>query len=128
MKKDRELLELAAKAAGIFLTPETLKATFPKWEWNDTDEPVHLKEGGMLGTVVVYSYSGELSGTTRKEWHPLTDDGDALRLASTLEMMIDFMDCRVCAGHAHPEVVIDFDDGDHKRAIVRAAAAIGEVL
>jgi len=100
---DRELLELAAKASGI------------DYEWDGSGR-------NMLRAVPFREY------TNYEHWNPLTDDGDALRLASKLEMMIDFMDCRVCAGHAHPEVVIDFDDGDHKRAIVLAAAAIGETL
>ena len=100
MKTDRELLELAAKAEG---------------------RPIKYMS-------VIDGHGNQIGDKFIVCWNPLTDDGDALRLASTLEMMIDFMDCRVCAGHAHPEVVIDFDDGDHKRAIVLAAAAIGEAL
>ena len=88
---DRELLELAAMAAGVELQDDHY--------WSD----------GFW---------------TR--WNPLTDDGDALRLAVKLEMCIDFMDCRVIAGNL-PEVVIDFDD-DYRRAIVRAAAEIGRSM
>ena len=51
---DRELLEAAAKAAGI-------------------DYYARAQSGGML--------------TDNGEWNPLTDDGDALRLAVRLRMM-----------------------------------------
>lgn len=44
------------------------------------------------------------------KWNPLEDDGDALRLAVTLEMCIDFK------------------DGNYKRSIVRAAAEIGKAM
>lgn len=57
-------------------------------------------------------------------WNPLTNDADALRLAVRLEMCVDFMDRRVIAGEL-PEVVIDFEDNDYRRAIVKAAAKIG---
>jgi hypothetical protein len=57
-------------------------------------------------------------------WNPLTDDGDALRLAVKLAMCVDFMDGRVIAG-VMSEVVIDFEDEDYRRAIIRAAAEIG---
>jgi hypothetical protein len=59
-------------------------------------------------------------------WNPLTDDGDALRLAARLEMCLDFMDRRVIAGQDMPDVVCNFEDGDYKRAIVCAAAEIGK--
>jgi hypothetical protein len=53
---DRELLELAAKAAGIRIN---------YWVYdNDDDSPSVLGSGGI--------------------WNPLTDDGDALRLAVKL--------------------------------------------
>ena len=48
---DKELLELAAKAAGIEIEENGL-------HWNFTQDPAELRE-----------------------WNPLTDDGDALRLA-----------------------------------------------
>ena len=56
---DKELLELAAKAAGIEYNP-------------------NYGKGFWVGEF----YSG-------KEWNPLTDDGDALRLAVKLKMRID---------------------------------------
>jgi hypothetical protein len=71
MKTDRELLELAAKAAGI-------KA---KWfkvkKWKDYNGARWL-----IG-------SDDIFGTHHsKPWNPLTDDGDALRLAVKLGMEI----------------------------------------
>jgi hypothetical protein len=62
-----------------------------------------------------------------RQWNPIFDDGDALRLAAKLAMCVDFMDGRVIAGELS-EVVIDFEDEDYRRAIVRAAAEIGRVM
>ena len=97
---DRELLELAAKAAGIEL-------------WHED--------------VFTNGLTQKVSDNGVLRWNPLTDDGDALRLAVKLEMCIDFMDCRVIAGNL-PEVVIDFDDGNYRRALVRAAAELGRSM
>ena len=58
---DRELLENAAKAAGMDLM----------------DRPeVHCYVGGLM--------------TTTGHWSPLTDDGDALRLVVNLRLSINF--------------------------------------
>jgi hypothetical protein len=67
-----------------------------------------------------------------RRWDPLTDDGDALRLAVNLGIDVDFYKSTVEAGR---------EDIDHiaetcgecalettRRAIVRAAAAIGAAL
>ena len=104
---DRELLELAAKAAGI--------------EYND-----RYGKGLWLGEF----YSG-------KEWNPLTDDGDALRLAVNLGLVIEI-------GYAARGFLVVRTNTDNwkefreawgndpyeatRRAIVRAAAAIGEQM
>jgi len=103
---DRELLELAAKAAGMGY------------------EPFSPKNG--------------------YDWNPLNDDGDALRLAVKLGMALVLKGSQ--AMHPHVTVEIDLhytsytnaafeeqpDDGDPyaatRRAIVRAAAAIGASL
>jgi hypothetical protein len=90
---DRELLELAAKAAGIELKYDTF--------------------GQSENADRVYCY-----------WNPLTDDGDALRLAVKLGLM------------GAPRHTIDFvaalADSDPyaatRRAIVRAAAEIGKEM
>lgn len=58
---DRELLELAAKAAGI--------ETRPQYASMENGYGLNVKPGYY--------------------WNPLTDDGDALRLAVKLEMCLD---------------------------------------
>jgi hypothetical protein len=58
-------------------------------------------------------------------WNPRTDDGDALRLAYQLEMVIDFMEGRVIAGQPGHEIIVDFGD-DYRLAIFLAAAEIGK--
>jgi hypothetical protein len=102
---DRELLEFAAKAAGA--------------TWIDDSWPQDLP-----GLMLDFG-----NGTT--QWNPLTDDGDALRLAVRLKMAIGHYGCGTC------EVVSiegsvrcdEFNDVDPyaatRRAIVRAAAEIG---
>ena len=93
---NHELLELAAKAAGIdFIGWDAFRDDFAAY---DAKTDVNFR------------------------WNPLTDDGDALRLLATKEMCIDFMNQRVIAGDNSPEILIDFLDGDYKRAIVMAAA------
>lgn len=58
---DRELLELAAKAAGHLLGPE----------WNCYSSGIWINGNGRGDGFL---------------WNPLTDDGDALRLAIDLQM------------------------------------------
>jgi hypothetical protein len=103
---DKELLELAAKAAGI---------TEP-WSTN---------------TLAAFQYDA-------KHWNPLTDDGDALRLAVKLDL-------DVCTDHNDEEWHVNVwakqkgvlgqselrdENVDPyaatRRAIVRAAAEIGK--
>ena len=101
---DRELLELAAKAAGY----------------------QYAKFGGY---IVVDGIPGN--------WNPLTDDGDALRLAvkCRIEIHHGWDDGEIVMGAWFPnttgrrqrfEVESASDDiyGSTRRAIVRAAAAI----
>ena len=92
---DRELLELAAKAAGIYLTIE--------WLGHEKYKP---------------------------DWNPLTDDGDALRLAVKLEIRIDWGAFDVVALEFNTDAVArEAKSADPyaatRRAIVRAAAEIG---
>ncbi|WP_080763571.1 hypothetical protein [Burkholderia glumae] len=106
---DRELLELAAKAAGIVGTYVRVHQAYGD-QW---------VEGIDTGALVF--------------WNPLTDDGDALRLAVKLRMDIDIS---INAGYvsvtAHREpderVFIVEKPGDSaealRRAITRAAAEI----
>jgi hypothetical protein len=97
---DRELLELAAKAAGIRIN---------YWVYdNDDDSPSVLESGGI--------------------WNPLTDDGDALRLAVKLGLVVDCS--RPSAGEPYkpPAIWLDelCDNGTlTRRAIVLAASTIG---
>lgn len=107
---DRELLELAAKAAGI------------PAQWDEEYEQMQLD----------YIVKG---GTNYEEWNPLTDDGDALRLAASLNINISFREningAWVVAERSDIHFCPESLDGPHendatRRAIVRAAAAIAE--
>ena len=114
MTSDRELLTLAAKAAGIEVA-----------YWNDGSEPYSSGEGFILAS--------------NRIWNPLTYDGDALRLA--VKLKIDFYtgdDDGEAAYAGFFDVTINnrqrfaierFENSDPqiatRRAIVRAAAAIG---
>jgi len=119
---DRELLELAAKASVIFLTPETLREKLPQWEWSDEYLPYYLESVGMRGTVVWYGRNGEVGGTDSMDWNPLTDDGDALRLAVKLN---EYEPYKSSGGfRLSPGLSVD----DQRRAIFRAAVEIGRAM
>ena len=105
MKTDRELLELAARAAGVLFFVDS--------------------RGRCMEM---------LANLTPCKWNPLTDDGDALRLAVKLNLVVN-----IDIDGALVEMQIKDDnawasefahDGDlyaaTRRAVVRAAAAIGE--
>ena len=104
---DRELLEFAAKAAGIELV------------WHGDTDP--------------FCFAETVAGI---KWNPLTDDGDALRLAVKLGIRV----CPVTANGrnayaAHDRLaggVGEPHNGDPhaatRRAIVRAAAEIGKEM
>ena len=101
---DRELLELAAKAAGEYYG-----------EWSDRSNSFRIRYAGYW-----------------KEWNPLADDGDAMRLAVKLRMRIEHYSVtsdgcdRVGANNA-PTVLYEGDSyAATRRAIVRAAAEIGK--
>ncbi len=107
---DQELLELASKVAGI--EAEALA------EYSDS-EGLWLK--------------GERSPDNNRFWNPLTDDGDAFRLSSSLHLQIEYFGGEVAVsqwlhhgvGLIHVEKYSD-NGGDElkslRRAIVRAAA------
>ena len=101
---DRELLELAAKAAGIDL-------------WHED-----VFTNGLTQKV---SANGILC------WNPLTDDGDALRLAVTCGLVVDCS--RPSAGEPFKRHAIWLDETMSnaeltRRAIVRATEEIGKGL
>lgn len=111
---DRELLELAAKAAGY---PIHTDAQF-------------VRAGG--GAPKLYM------GNSGPEWNPLTDDGDALRLAVKLCINLRHISFLVSdAAEIQAGVCGEFWPGEKaggdplaaaRRAIVRAAAEIGKAM
>lgn len=113
MKTDRELLELAARAAGIdgLWVSNYLSGDYYYQGNNDGIEYKH--DGGGLSV-----------------WNPLTDDGDALRLAVKLGILVDVTAFSVTAIVNGAISAKEKHNGDPysstRRAIVRAAAAIGE--
>ena len=110
---DRELLELAAKAAGYPLIESTRRLTKDKY------------------FEIVYNAAGN-----RAVWSPLTNDGDALRLAATLRIDVRHWDGPDRISGEHPSlkensIMVDVCGGPlwaTRRAIVRAAAEIGKEL
>lgn len=72
---DKELIELAAKAYG-FGDPEG------NFVWTESEYPLGSKTSGALWNYMGWCDTAEL-------WNPLTDDGDALRLAVKIGMLID---------------------------------------
>jgi hypothetical protein len=105
---DRELLEAAAKAAGYEIS---WVHDIPRIKC-DPDREFMGWPGWM-------------------PWNPLTDDGDALRLAVTIGLVVDCS--RPSAGEPYKQHHIWRDDlCDNatltRRAIVRAAAEIGRSM
>jgi hypothetical protein len=103
---DRELLELAAKAAGYEINKAPSGALFARF--------------GLIEWI---------------EWNPLTDDGDALRLAVTLEFVVDIVDVARksvvwvwFSTYNYPIEEAHTNDpyAATRRAIVKAAAEIGK--
>ena len=112
---DKELLQLAAKASGLYV----------KSAWVNPDDM-------FMGLIV--KPSKESSRQTITEWNPLSDDGDALRLATKLRLCIEFPSDKpygpdrvfINNGYGIVEDVIDDPYAATRRAIVRAAAEIGK--
>lgn len=103
---DRELLELAAKAAGIVQ---------PVWSTSTQ-------------AIIGYVNSKCLS------WNPLTDDSDALKLAVKFEFDIEHHEDSVFVNHVGIQnyQLLDWHNGDRlaatRRAIVKLAAEIGKQM
>lgn len=115
---DRELIELAARAAGAtdYTGPDDCSAPGIKF---------------LNGEAVHYEGSGEWG----YPWNPLTDDGDALRLAVQLRMFVSVSQHqKISEAQAHPDSEIVFEKHKRdafaatRRAIVRAAAEIGRTM
>ena len=108
---DRTMLELAAKAAGI------------EWIPANTEKGIELEPVfGLWLKIHGEPYEGQ-----RRRWNPLADDGDALRLAVTLGLVIDCS--RPSCGEPFKQHTIWLDQlmGNAeltRRAITRAAAEI----
>lgn len=104
MSADRELLELAAKAAGMG----------GGWEW-----PRGAKKP---------SFYRDSNG---RAWSPLDDDGDALRLAVKLRICVLWQHDWVMA-YSGDSTAREHDLSDRgaalRRAIVRAAAELGKAM
>jgi hypothetical protein len=113
MTTDRELLEAAAKAAGMHVD---MRSSVPDWLW--------VRETKTHGLY--------------RPWRPLDDDGDALRLGSALRINVEYV--RTMGGintgvNAWPAgrgdcgMTVEGDDAAvcARRAIVCAAAAMAEV-
>ena len=107
---DRELLELAAKAAEI----NTII-------WTESPR----SNGQTAGCI----WNGVGHGDTAELWNPLTDDGDALRLAVRLHIDVCFGANYVIArGSVQNPTVNNANDpcAATRRAIVRAAAEMAK--
>jgi hypothetical protein len=108
---DRELLEFAAKAAGMSM----VKAQESLWFYS---------EAGTYGEGFY-----RIEENCYEFWNPLTDDGDALRLAVKLELSIQPDSDLVMVGDMYCEWEYFEDRGEATRiAIVRAAAEIGKAM
>lgn len=104
-QSDRELLELAAKAARLDFVPSD------------------------------HGLTGYIKGVLHKPWNPLMDDGALLRLviACSIDLRFDDIERVVEARHQHTTYGEHEEYGSDKnaatrRAGVRAAAAIGEKM
>ena len=106
---DRELLELAAKAAGMKLD-YSIRPDGKAFYHSDRNA-MGLADGGWFA--------------------PLTDDGDALRLAVKLRLVVDCSRRSAGPTYQHQACFMDGLMGNEeltRRAIVLAAAMIGKEM
>jgi hypothetical protein len=115
---DKEMLELAAKAAGM-------------------NTPRYVIDGRQLGCAINEGVSVESGPTSQRLWNPLTDDGDNARLEAMLGLNMIWGSRSVRVGH---KIIKDgptserYQDhgGDRQKArrwaSVRAAAEIGRAM
>jgi hypothetical protein len=118
---DRELLERAAHAYWADEIDDVCSV-----RWLEADNAIGYTHGDNQ------DHNGE---DRERVWNPLEDDGDALRLAVALRIDVKWhsgLDDSVFAGVAYKQAtqVRERLQGDNyaatRRAIVRAAAAMGE--
>mgnify|MGYP003660159271 CR=1 FL=1 len=111
---DQELLELAAKAADLNIKAQSINA-----------------DDHWIGLIV-----GEKHTREKKFWNPLTDDGDAFRLAVNLKLSL-YINHAVRVDYHIPnsfpttplyEPLEPDVYAATRRAIVRAAAEIGKSI
>ena len=107
---DKELLKLAAKAAG--------------YEVSESNQGINLDfEIFKENENYVYCHHN-------KPWNPITDDGDALRLAVKLLFEIEMTQDCIAVRHSTGVKIFEAFNNDKytatRRAIVRAAAEIGK--
>lgn len=105
---DRELLELAARAARLHLVWNRA------WDW-------------------YVATNRDSVSPPKVNWDPITDDGDALRLALALGLRVEFRPLAVCVWRGRKQFnSYGSDDGIQpthaRRAIVYAAAEIGREM
>ena len=120
MKKapDREMIALAAKAAGI--------------------APPSGAYEGTIDSTGAFIYYDDCEGKTWHAWNPLASDRDAFRLAVALCLSVEFLGAEVRVQHFNnrgvkTEALEDYFFSQDKfaavrRAIVLVAAAVGRSL
>lgn len=113
---DRELLELAAKAAGIDV-------------YESTDGTIQNRP------VLVFSAGGAMGTMPYEErWNPLADSAQAFQLAVKLKLNVDLAYEEECVvrvfsdKHFFSESTAQYPYAASRRAIVRAAAEIGKEM
>lgn len=88
----QEILELAAKAAGIFVTAETWPYSGTPITPGDLETYFDPDDLSITGTRVWFAFNGEIGGTEEYTWEPLTDNYDAFELQCKLKIMVDYID------------------------------------
>lgn len=114
---DRELIELAAKAAGIDVYEST--------DGTIQNRPVLVFSGGGLMGTMPYEV----------RWNPLLDDAQAFRLAVKLRLRVEihpaypFVSAFIVGTIGRfEEPIVDNEYAATRRAITRAAAEIGKAM
>lgn len=118
MSENEELLMSAAKAAGINL---------------------FSADAGRVFAATAFLFYEEKNGSkTLREWRPLSDDGDALRLSIDLDISLRqhlgmvLADFPFIDGINERKTIFEAAVGDHhaetRMVIVRAAAEIGKAM